>query len=62
MNKTDFFYPDSELPHYLPYPTFLLNSGLSMTATAVYATLLNRTTLSQKMGWVDELGIQADNA
>ena len=27
-----------------------------MTATAVYATLLNRTTLSQKMGWVDEYG------
>lgn len=56
MNKTDYFYMESELPHYLPYPSFLLRSGLSMTATAVYAVLLNRTTLSQKMNWVDEAG------
>jgi len=56
MNKTDYFYSESELPHYLPYPSFLLKSGLSMTATVVYAVLLNRTTLSQKSNWIDEQG------
>ena len=56
MNRTDYFNSESELPHYLPYPSFLLKSGLSMTATVVYAVLLNRTTLSQKSNWVDEQG------
>ncbi len=56
MNRTDYFNGESELPHYLPYPSFLLKSGLSMTATVVYAVLLNRTTLSQKSNWVDEQG------
>lgn len=44
------------LPPYLPYPLFLLNSSLPMTACALYALLLHRACLSQKNGWTDEQG------
>ena len=44
------------LPPYLPYPLFLLDSRLPMTACALYALLLHRASLSQKNGWVDERG------
>lgn len=44
------------LPPYLPYPLFLLDSSLPMTACTLYALLLHRACLSQKNGWVDEYG------
>ena len=56
MSRAEFYKSDSELPPYLPFPRFLLHMKISMTAKAVYALLLNRTTLSQKNDWVDEEG------
>ena len=47
---------DTRLPPYLPFPLFLLRSGLSMTACALYALLLGRALLSRKNGWADERG------
>ena len=46
----------TELPAYLPYPRFLLETDLSHTARELYALLLDRSTLSQKNGWVDVQG------
>ena len=46
----------TDLPPYLPYPRFLSEMNLKLTAKLVYALLLDRTTLSQKNGWVDEAG------
>ena len=43
----------TELPAYLPYPRFLLETDLSHTARELYALLLDRSTLSQKNGWQD---------
>lgn len=47
---------NTRLPPFIPYPRFLLNRPLSRTAALVYALLLDRATLSQKNGWVDEQG------
>ena len=47
---------DTHLPAYLPYPIFLLDMKISMTAKAVYALLARRSNLSQTNGWEDELG------
>ena len=47
---------DTPLPQYLPYARFLLNTDLSHTAKLLYTLLLDRATLSQKNGWVDERG------
>ena len=47
---------DAPLPQYLPYARFLLNTELSHTAKLLYTLLLDRATLSQKNGWVDEHG------
>jgi len=47
---------DAPLPQYLPYARFLLNTELSHTAKLLYTLLLDRATLSQKNGWVDERG------
>lgn len=47
---------DTKLPAYLPYPLFLLEADLTFTAKMVYMLLLDRTTLSQKNGWMDENG------
>ena len=46
----------TELPAYLPYPRFLLETDLSHTARELYALLLDRSTLSQKNGWQDSEG------
>ena len=46
----------TDLPPYLPYPRFLSEMNLTLTAKLVYSLLLDRTTLSQKNGWVDEAG------
>ena len=47
---------DSSLPPYMPYPRFLLDMDLTNTAKLLYALLLDRATLSQKNGWMDEHG------
>ena len=46
----------TELPAYLPYPRFLLETDLSHTARELYSLLLDRSTLSQKNGWQDSEG------
>jgi hypothetical protein len=56
QKNTTYFRASTKLPPYLPFPTFLLELELSMTAKVVYALLLNRMTLSQKNGWIDEWG------
>ena len=47
---------DTRLPPYLPYPRFLLQTDLTQTAMLLYALLLDRVTLSQSNGWLDEGG------
>lgn len=47
---------DTRLPPYLPYPRFLLQADLTQTAKLLYALLLDRATLSQANGWLDEDG------
>ena len=47
---------DTRLPPYLPYPRFLLQADLNQTAKLLYALLLDRATLSQANGWLDESG------
>ena len=47
---------DTRLPPYLPYPRFLLQADLTQTAKLLYALLLDRATLSQANGWLDESG------
>ena len=56
QNNCVFVESNTKLPRYLPYPEFLLRTEISLTARQVYAMLLDRTTLSQKNGWVDENG------
>lgn len=53
---TEYMRADTSLPPYLPYPRFLLHADLTQTATLLYATLLDRATLSQANGWTDEDG------
>lgn len=53
---SDYMTAGSRLPPYLPYPRFLLGADLTQTAKLLYALLLDRATLSQKNGWVDESG------
>ena len=47
---------DTRLPPYLPYPRLLLQADLTQTAMLLYALLLDRATLSQSNGWLDEGG------
>ena len=47
---------DTRLPPYLPYLRFLLQADLTQTAKLLYALLLDRATLSQANGWLDEGG------
>ena len=51
-----FFRADTPLPPFFPFPKFLLEQKISLTAKVVYALLLGRVTLSQKTGWVSEGG------
>jgi len=51
-----YMYPNTKLPPYLPFPKFLLEQSLSNTAKILYSVLISRAQLSQKNGWVDELG------
>ena len=52
----DYMTAGTELPAYLPYPRFLLETDLSHTARVLYSLLLDRSTLSQKNGWQDSEG------
>ena len=47
---------DQDMPLFLPYPKFLITSGLNLTAREVYALLFHRTTLSKLNGWTDKEG------
>ena len=50
------FRPKTRLTGYYPVPRELLQMKLSSTAILLYAVLLDRMTLSQKNGYVDEEG------
>ena len=52
----DYMTKDTKLPSYIPFPRFLLGADLTLTTQLLYALLLDRATLSQKSGWVDEQG------
>jgi len=52
----DYMTAGTELPAYLPYPRFLLETDISHTARVLYSLLLDRSTLSQKNGWQDSEG------
>ena len=54
--STFFICRDSERPPYVPFPDYLMDYDLSMTARVLYAFLLNRAMLSQRNKWIDELG------
>ncbi len=51
-----YMHQNTKLPPYLPFPKFLLEQSLSNTAMILYSVLISRAQLSQKNGWVDELG------
>ena len=55
---THFLTPDTQLPPYMAFPRFLLDTThLSETAKILYMLLLDRARLSQKnKGWTDEAG------
>ena len=53
---TGYIGADTHLPPYLPYPRFLLKMEITQTAKFLYALLLDRATLSQRNGWLDESG------
>ena len=44
------------MPPFIPLPRFMLAGEYSINAKLLYGLLLNRTTLSQKSGWVSEDG------
>lgn len=44
----DYMTAGTELPAYLPYPRFLLETDLSHTARELYALLLDRSTLRRR--------------
>ncbi len=51
-----FYRIDTPLPPFLPLPRFLLHLPLSTSGKLLYTLLLNRTTLSQRNGWVSDAG------
>lgn len=56
MEMSKYMYINTKLPSYLPFPKFLLEQSLSNTAKILYSVLISRAQMSQKNGWVDELG------
>ena len=54
--STFFIQRDSKRPPYIPFPDYLMDYDLSMTARVLYAFLLNRAMLSQRNKWTDGLG------
>ena len=53
---SDYLTAVTQLPQYLPYARFLLDTDLSHTAKLLYTLLLDRATLSQKNNWLDKQG------
>lgn len=51
-----YFLVTTQLPPYIPYARFLLETPLNDTARVVYSLLLSRIYLSQSNGWVDGQG------
>ena len=51
-----YFKLNTTLPPFIPLPRFMLAGDYSINAKLLYGLLLNRTTLSQKSGWVSEDG------
>ena len=52
--KTVYIHQRTQKPIYNPFPLFLMDYSLSMTARVLYSFLLNRALLSQKNRWVDD--------
>ena len=46
----------TQRPAYFPFPMFLMDFPLTMTARVLYALMLNRALLSQNNGWADKEG------
>lgn len=55
MNTT-YIYQDTKLPAYLQFPEFLLRIPIGQTAKLIYLVLYDRTRLSMKNKWIDEIG------
>lgn len=54
---TEFLTRNSRLPIYMPYPKFLLDSGMNETTQLLYVLLYDRARLSmQNRGWTDAQG------
>lgn len=54
---TEFLTRNSRLPIYMPYPKFLLDSGMNETTQLLYVLLYDRARLSmQNHGWTDAQG------
>ena len=54
--RTVYIRRESKRPIYAPFPVFLMDYDLSMTARVLYALMFNRAMLSQLNNWVDDLG------
>ena len=54
--RTVYIRRESKRPIYAPFPVFLMDYDLSMTARVLYALMFNRAMLSQINNWVDDLG------
>ncbi len=54
--RTVYIRCESKRPVYAPFPVFLTDYDLSMTARVLYAFMFNRAILSQINPWVDDFG------
>lgn len=54
--RTVYIRRESKRPIYAPFPVFLMDYDLSMTARVLYALMFNRAMLSQLNNWVDDYG------
>ena len=54
--RTEYIRRDTDRPPYVPFPVFLMDYPLSANTRILYSFLLNRAMLSQRNGWVDDLG------
>ena len=56
QHTTEYIRRGTKRPFFFPFPLFLMELPLSMTARVLYAIMLNRAMLSQHNGWTDEQG------
>ena len=56
QHTTQYIRRETKRPDFCPFPLFLMELPLSMTARVLYAIALNRAMLSQHNGWTDEQG------